>query len=221
MATIEDGNEPLARLTGLCSQNVTKEKIMRKIVSFVHVSLDGFVSSTAEGPAGLEWISISPDLFEYVEQRIQQTDTALYGRNTYQMMESYWPTAADKPDASPHDHAHSRWYKSAHKVVLSKTLVPKNHPDTQIISSNLSDEISKLKHSAGIEILLFGSPSATHALMAENLIDEYWLFVNPILLGQGIPLFKNIKERTSLRLVKSQVFPSGVACLQYEVKRNQ
>lgn len=98
---------------------------MRKIVSFVHVSLDGFVASTAEGLASLAWISISPDLFEYVEQRIQQTDTALYGRITYQMMESYWPTAADKLDASPHDHAHSRWYKSAHKVVLSKTLLEK------------------------------------------------------------------------------------------------
>jgi Dihydrofolate reductase len=85
----------------------------------------------------------------------------------------------------------------------------------------LSDEISKLKHSAGSEILLFGSPSATHALMAENLVDEYWLFVNPILLGQGIPLFKNIKDRTSLTLVKSKIFPSGVVCLQCEVKRNE
>ncbi|EOZ9390091.1 dihydrofolate reductase family protein [Enterobacter cancerogenus] len=194
---------------------------MRKIVSFVHVSLDGFVASTAKGMASLAWISISPDLFEYVEQRIQQTDTALYGRVTYQMMESYWPTAADKPDASPHDRAHSRWYKSARKVVLSKTLSEKNYPNTQIISGNLSEEISKLKHSAGSEILMFGSPSATHALMAENLTDEYWLFVNPILLGQGIPLFKNIKDRTSLTQVKSEVFPSGVMCLQYEVKRNR
>lgn len=194
---------------------------MRKIVSFVHVSLDGFVASTAEGPASLAWISTSPDLFEYVEQRIQQTDTALYGRMTYQMMESYWPTAADKPDASPHDHAHSRWYKSAHKVVLSKTLSEKNHPNTQIISGNLSDEISKLKHSAGSEILVFGSPSATHALMAENLIDEYWLFINPILLGRGVPLFKNIKDRTALSLMNSKIFPSGVVGLQYEVKRNQ
>lgn len=197
------------------------EKIVRKLVSFVHVSLDGFVASTAEGPASLDWISISPDLFEYVEQRIQQTDTALYGRNTYQMMESYWPTAADKPDASPHDHAHSRWYKSASKVVLSKTLLQKDHPKTRIISGNLSDEISKLKHNAGSEILIFGSPSATHSLMAENLIDEYWLFVNPVVLGHGIPLFKNVKDRTSLMLVKSNVFPSGVVCLQYEVKRNQ
>ena len=193
---------------------------MRKIVSFVHVSLDGFVASTAKGPAGLGWISISADLFEYVEQRIEQTDTALYGRTTFEMMESYWPTAADKPDASPHDRNHSRWYKTARKVVLSKTLQEKNHVNTQIISSNLSDEINKLKHGAGSEILIFGSPSATHALMAENLIDEYWLFVNPILLGQGIPLFKDIKDKTALMLVNSKIFPSGVACLQYEVKRN-
>jgi dihydrofolate reductase len=135
-------------------------------------------------------------------------------------MESYWPTAAEQPNASPHDHAHSRWYKTAGKIVLSKTLLEKNHPDTQIISSNLSDEISKLKHSAGSEILVFGSPTATHALMEENLIDEYWLFINPILLGQGIPLFKNIQDRTALTLVKSKNFASGVVCLHYEVKRN-
>ena len=193
---------------------------MRKIVSFVHLSLDGFVASTAKGPAGLGWISISADLFEYVEKRIQQTDTALYGRTTFEMMESYWPTAADKPDASPHDHEHSRWYKSARKVVLSKTLLERNHPNTTIISGNLSDEISRLKHGSGSEILIFGSPSATHALMAENLIDGYWLFVNPVLLGKGVPLFKNINAQAALTLVNTHVFPSGVVCLQYDVRRN-
>lgn len=193
---------------------------MRKIVSFVHVSLDGFVSSTAEGEHSLGWVSVTEEMFSYVEQRIQQTDTALYGRVTFEMMESYWPTAADSPDASAHDHAHSRWYKAARKVVLSKTLSEKDHPNTQIISDNLSAEINALKNSAGSEILVFGSPSATHALMAENLVDEYWLFVNPILLGQGIPLFKNIQDRTALTLVNSHIFASGVVCLHYEVKRN-
>ena len=191
---------------------------MRKIVSFVHVSLDGFVAS-ADG--GLDWISINEELFGYVEQRIKQTDTALYGRVTYQMMEEYWPTAADKPNPTRHDIEHSRWYKNARKIVLSKTLEEKNHTNTKIISSNLTDEITKLKQGAGSEILMFGSPSATHALMAENLIDEYWLFVNPILLGQGIPLFKNIKDRTALTLVKSKIFASGVVCLHYEVNRDQ
>ena len=150
---------------------------MRKIVSFMHVSLDGFVASTDEGMASLGWISLSDDLFAYVDQRIQQTDTALYGRVTYQMMESYWPTATEQPNASTHDQAHSRWYKTARKIVLSKTLLEKNNPDTKIISSHLSDEISKLKHSAGSDILVFGSPGATHALMAENLDI------------QGFPLF--------------------------------
>jgi dihydrofolate reductase len=194
---------------------------MRKIVSFVHVSLDGFVSSTAEGEHSLGWVNFSEDMFRYVEQRIQQTDTALYGRVTFEMMEAYWPTAADAPNASAHDHAHSRWYKGARKVVLSTTLSDKDHPNTHIISSNLNAEISALKNSTGSEILVFGSPSATHALMAENLIDEYWLFVNPILLGQGIPLFKNIKDRTALTLVKSHIFTSGIVCLGYEVKRNK
>jgi dihydrofolate reductase len=189
---------------------------MRKIVSFVHLSLDGFVAS-AEG--GLDWVSISEELFDYVEQRILQTDTALYGRVTYQMMKGYWPTAAEKPNASKHDHEHSRWYKSARKVVLSKTLADNNDTNTKIIRSHLSDEITLLKQSAGSEILVFGSPSATHALMAENLIDEYWIFINPVLLGQGIPLFKNIQHRTALKLVKSNIFASGVVCLHYEVKR--
>ncbi|MDP9108858.1 MAG: dihydrofolate reductase family protein [Pseudomonadota bacterium] len=194
---------------------------MRKIVSFTHVSLDGFVASTAAGEHSLGWISMNDELFGYVDQRIQQTDTALYGRVTYQMMESYWPTAAQQPDASAHDHAHARWYQSARKIVLSKTLPKNTQANTHIISDNLSNEISKLKHNDGGEILLFGSPSATHALTAENLIDEYWIFLNPVLLGQGIPLFKNIQDRTALKLISSKVFSSGVVCLGYNVERNR
>ena len=188
---------------------------MRKIVSFVHLSLDGFVS-TADG--GLNWVSLSEELFDYVGQRIQQTDTALYGRVTYQMMEGYWPTAAAQPNASKHDHEHSRWYKTARKIVLSKTLDDKNLGHTKIVRDHLSEEINQLKQEVGSEVLLFGSPSATHTLMAENLIDEYWLFIHPVLLGQGVPLFKNIKDRTKLKLITSKTFASGVVCMHYEVK---
>ncbi|MDH2919553.1 MAG: dihydrofolate reductase family protein [Sideroxydans sp.] len=188
---------------------------MRKIVAFAHLSLDGFMASS-EG--GLDWVTINDELFSYVGQRIQQTDTALYGRNTFQMMEAYWPTAADKANPTPHEIEHTRWYKTAHKIVLSKTLQEKNHANTKIISNNLRGEIAQLKQAAGSEILVFGSPTAAHALMAENLIDAYWLFINPVLLGQGIPLFKNINDRTALTLVQSKIFSSGVVCLHYEVK---
>lgn len=189
---------------------------MRKIVSFAHMSLDGIISSTIDGMHSLGWISISEDLFNFVEERIQKTDTALYGRVTYEMMEAYWPTAGDAPDASAHDIAHSRWYKSARKVVLSKSLAGKSLPNTQIISTNLRDEINQLKQGSGSEILLFGSPSANHALMAEDLIDEYWLFLNPVVVGQGVPLFRNIRHLTRLKLVNTKLFPSGVVGLQYE-----
>lgn len=188
---------------------------MRNIVSFVHLSLDGFVAA-ADG--GLGWVGITEELFDHVEQRIMQTDSALYGRVTYQMMEAYWPTAAEQPNASKHDREHSRWYKTARKIVLSKTLADKNEANTKIIRNNLSEEINRLKQEVGSEILVFGSPSATHSLMAEDLIDEYWIFLNPVLLGQGIPLFNNIQDRTKLKLVTSKTFASGVVCLRYEVK---
>lgn len=193
---------------------------MRKIVSFAHVTLDGFASATTPGMHSLGFVNISEELFNHVEQRIGKTDTALYGRVTYDMMEAYWPTAADQPNASAHDHAHSRWYKSARKVVLSKSMAGSSKPNTHIISNNVAEEIGKLKQGEGSEILLFGSPSATHALMAENLIDEYWLFQNPVLLGQGIPLFRNIQGKTALKLKDSKTFSSGVVCLSYEVKRD-
>lgn len=191
---------------------------MRKLVSFAHVSLDGFMAS-ADG--GLDWVLINDELFRHVESRIQQTDTALYGRVTYQMMEAYWPTAADKPDATRHDIEHSRWYGQADKIVLSRTLPAGSHGNTRIISGQLSDEINRLKQGPGSEILVFGSPRATHSLMAEDLVDEYWLFVNPVLLGEGIPLFQNIGQRTALRLFDTKVFASGVVGLSYESRPNR
>jgi dihydrofolate reductase len=189
---------------------------MRKLVLFMHTSLDGFVC----GPNGeMDWINVDEEIFDYAGDRTDHADTALYGRVTYQMMDSYWPTAADQPTATKHDIEHSRWYNKVSKVVISKTMQAANLPNTKIISENLPVEINKLKQASGKDILMFGSPSAAHALMQDNLIDDCWLFINPILLGQGIPLFKDINERMKLKLVKTNAFKSGVVCLHYEVAR--
>lgn len=189
---------------------------MRKIISFMHMSLDGFVA----GPNGeMNWIKVDEEIFDHVGKRISQTDSALYGRTTYQMMESYWPEAGNKPNASKHDIEHSRWYNKAHKVVLSKTLKDADLPNTTIISDNLSDRLNEIKQQAGSEILLFGSPTATHALIQQNLIDGYWLFVNPVILGQSIPLFADIKDKIKLKLLSTQQFTSGVTELNYTVDR--
>jgi dihydrofolate reductase len=192
---------------------------MRKIISFIHISLDGFVA----GPNGeMDWIKVDDEIFDYVGKRISEGDTALYGRVTYQMMETYWPTAADKPAATKHDIEHSKWYKNVQKVVLSTTMKDAGLTNTKIISDNLSDKINELKqsHNGGSkEILLFGSPTATHSLMQLNLIDSYWLFINPIVLGRGIPLFVNIKDKIKLKLLTTRQFTCGVTELNYIVDR--
>lgn len=187
---------------------------MRRIISFMHISLDGFVA----GPNGeMNWIKVDQEIFDHVEKRIKLGDTAIYGRVTYNMMESYWPTAADKPNATKHDVEHSKWYSKVHKIVLSKTLKEPHLPNTTVISDNLAEKINEVRQHTGEDILLFGSPTATHALMNEGLIDGYWLFVNPIVLGEGIPLFVGAKEKTKLKLISTRQFTSGVIELNYYV----
>lgn len=189
---------------------------MSRIISFMHISLDGFVA----GPKGeLDWIKADEEIFTYVGQRISKSNTALYGRVTYQMMESYWPTAGKKPNASKHDIEHSKWYDKVHKVVLSNNMNNSGLRNTTVISNNLANSLNKIKQQSGEEILLFGSPTATHSLIQHNLIDGYWLFVNPIILGKGIPLFADIKEKIKLKLSPTtRQFACGVTELNYLVE---
>ena len=190
---------------------------MRQLISFVHISLDGFVA----GPNGeMNWITVNQEIFDHVGERISETDTALYGRVTYELMQSYWPNAGDKPGASKHDVEHSKWYEKAHKIVLSKTMKNASLTNTTIISDNLSSAINEIKQGAGSDILIFGSPTATHSLIQQNLVDGYWLFVNPVILGQGIPLFVDIKEQIKLKLLSTHQFACGVTGLNYAVDRH-
>ncbi len=189
---------------------------MRPIISFMHISLDGFVA----GPNGeMNWITINEEIFDHVGKRISRTDAALYGRTTYQMMEGYWPTAADKPNASKHDIEHSKWYAGVHKIVLSTTLNSAGLTNTTVINGDLPEKVRAVKQQPGSEILLFGSPTATHALMQHGLIDGYWLFVNPIILGKGVPLFSGIGEQTKLTLERTKQFACGVTELDYSVNK--
>ena len=181
----------------------------------MHISLDGYVA----GPKGeIDWITVNDEIFDHVGKRINQGDTALYGRATFEMMENYWPTASDKPNATRHDIEHSQWYKEVHKIVLSRTLAEKDFTKTQIISDKIKANLHQIKHAQdGEDILLFGSPTATHVLMQEGLIDGYWLFVNPIILGAGIPLFSGDLIKTKLKLLSTQSFSSGVIELNYSI----
>lgn len=185
---------------------------MRSLVYFMHASLDGFVGGLN---GEMNWITVDDEIFDFVSTMTDQADTALYGRVTYQMMEAYWPTAAEKPNATKHDKEHAVWYKHVSKVVLSKTMNESGLNNTTVIRDNLVENINHLKQQAGKNILIFGSPSASHSLLTMGLVDEFWIFVNPVLLGQGIPLFKNVPALTKLKLLESKPFTSGVIALHY------
>jgi dihydrofolate reductase len=190
---------------------------MRRIISFMHISLDGFVAGSN---GELNWVTVNEEIFEYIGTRISNGDTALYGRVTYQMMESYWPAAGSKPNATKHDIEHSKWYSKIHKIVLSKSIQSDVLYNTTIVGDNVVESINAIKNQQGEDVFLFGSPTATHSLIQQNLIDGFWLFVNPVILGQGIPLFANIKESIKLKLVPiSRQFGCGVTELNYIIER--
>jgi len=183
----------------------------------MHTSLDGFVAGLN---GEMDWINVDDAIFDFVATMTDKADAALYGRVTYEMMQSYWPTAGEEPNASKHDKEHSAWYNKVSKIVLSKTMSEKGLDNTIVISDQLAENINKIKKREGKNILIFGSPTASHSLMRHGLIDEFWLFVNPILLGQGIPLFKDVTETTKLKLIETKTFSCGVIALHYETKRN-
>ncbi len=190
---------------------------MRRLIFFMHTSLDGFVAGLN---GELDWIKIEDEIFDFVDTMTSTSDTALYGRVTYEIMQNYWPNAGEKPNATKHDKTHSAWYNHVNKVVLSTTLSEAGLDNTRVVSNQLKENINNIKNQDGKNILIFGSPGASKSLLNEGLIDEFWLFVNPILLGQGVPLFSGAMETTKLNLLESKTFSCGVIALHYETKRD-
>ena len=185
---------------------------MRKVVWLMHVSLDGFVA----GPNGeIDWILLDDEVFDDGRDLINAGDTALYGRVTYQLMESYWPTAADSPTATKHDIDHARWVNPALKVVFSRTLKKADWQNTRIVKDHIPEEIAKLKKQPGKNMILFASPSLASTFMNLDLIDEYWFNINPIILGKGKPLFKELGDMRKLKLLGSKTYKTGVVNLHY------
>ena len=106
------------------------------------------------------------------------------------------------------------------KVVLSTTMSQEGLDNTTVIGNHLAENINKIKQQDGKNILIFGSPTASHSLLSQGLIDEFWLFVNPIIVGNGIPLYKGETETTKLKLIESKTFLCGVIALHYETMRD-
>lgn len=185
---------------------------MRKLVLFMHVSLDGFA---AVENGGLDWISYDSELQQYADGIVATVGSPVYGRVTYELMAGYWPGVLNNPNASEHSKAHARWVDNVTKIVFSKTMKKADWNNTIVINDNIAEEINNLKQQPGKDLVIFGSPRLAHSFMKLDLIDEYQLTVNPVLLGSGIPAYQDIKNKTNLKLVKGTLLKSGVVGLHY------
>ncbi|HEX8932464.1 MAG TPA: dihydrofolate reductase family protein [Patescibacteria group bacterium] len=187
---------------------------MRKVVLFMHLSLDGFCA-TPDG--GLDWISYDDELQNWADDIIKNiVGSPLYGRVTYELMK-YWQTVLTDPNATKHDMEHAQWLENVEKIVFSKTLKKEDWNNTTVISgSNLTEEVGKLKKQPGKDLVIFGSPSLAREFIDLGLIDEYQLSVSPVILGSGKTAFHDIMKKVKLKLLRSQILKSGVATLHYE-----
>lgn len=180
---------------------------MRKIIFLMHVSLDGYVA-TADGD--MSFVTYDKELEQYSHALHASTDVAIYGRVTYEMMAGYWPTVLDDPNADEGSLAHARWVTDATKYVVSTTLDSVDWVNTVIVKDNLAETFTKLKNQSGKDMWLLGSPRLAQTFMALDLIDEYRLNINPVVLGSGMPLFKAGADRKNLELIEAKHFQCGV-----------
>jgi dihydrofolate reductase len=185
---------------------------MRNLMLIVHISLDGFVADT-EGK--LNGFDAGDENLQFVCSLTEGADAALMGSVSYKLLNDWWPTAATRAGATTAEIDFSIWYNAAQKIVISKTMSDEHLHNTIIIRDNIAEEISKLKEQPGKNILIFGSPSVTQILMQADLIDSYWIFINPVIFGKGIRLFAESSKMLKLTLVSSKAFDNGEFGLHY------
>jgi dihydrofolate reductase len=182
---------------------------MRKIIVSNLVSLDGFF----EGPnREIDWFVVEEEFFEYAKELLRSVDTILFGRVTYEGMASYWPTQAAKDNDPTITHK----MNNLSKVVFSKTLSTVEWNNSKLVKGNIAEEIPKLKQEPGKDMVIFGSGSIVSALTRLGLIDEYRIIVNPVILGKGNPLFKDLQDKFNLELLKTKKLKSGVVIFYYQ-----
>lgn len=178
------------------------------------VSLDGFF----EGPnKEIDWHNVGGEFNDYAIDLLNNVDTLLFGRVTYQLMASYWPS----PTAVTNDPIVTDKMNNLSKIVFSKTLSSVEWNNTRLIKENIGEEISNLKKKPGKDIAIFGSSDLALTFIQLGLIDEYRIIVNPIVLGDGKSLFKGIKDKLNLKLVQTKTFISGNVLLNYHPGRKE
>lgn len=172
----------------------------------VNISLDGYADHT---------VGVADDeLHDFFSNLLDETGIQLFGRVTYQMMESYWPHAHEDPASSKSDLGFADKFNAIPKIVFSSTLEKAEWNNTTLVRTSALEYVAKLKETNG-KNLFIGGIKLAGSFMSHGLIDEYWLLVHPVVVGKGRRLFENGDEKLKLRLVGSRALKSGVVVLHY------
>jgi dihydrofolate reductase len=165
---------------------------MRKLISFNLITLDSFFEGANQD---ISWHNVDAEFNEFAVEQSRSGDTLLFGRVTYQLMASYWPT----PDAIKNDPIVADYMNRTPKIVVSRTLEKAEWNNTQVVKDHVAEEITKLKQQRGKDIAVFGSANLLSTLMQLDLVDEHRIMVNPVILGNGTPLFKKTKDKQEIK----------------------
>ena len=187
----------------------TSPATARKVILFNMITLDGFF----EGPnQDISWHNVDEEFNEFAIQQLDTIGAIIFGRVTYVGMASYWPTdlaLADDPEVAGR-------MNSIPKLVFSQTLDKADWNNTRLIKGDIAAELTRLKQQPGKDLFIFGSGRLAASFTMLGLIDEYRLIVNPVVLGQGTPMFRGLSQPLKLSLLSTRVFKSGNVLLFYE-----
>ena len=185
---------------------------MRKLIIFNHVSLDGYFTD-ANGDMSFARNEVQDAEWDaFVAGNASGGGTLVFGRITYELMVSFWPTPAaaeSMPDVAER-------MNNLPKVVFSRTLEDVSWNNTKLVKDDMTGEIRRMKKGAGDDMVIFGSGTIISQLAQEGLIDEYQIVVDPTALGNGRTMFDGIKEKLTLKLKNTRTFSNGNVLLCYE-----
>lgn len=184
---------------------------MRRVIFWMMASVDGYAETRDRR---LDWHVVDEELHRHFNAETSTAGALLYGRRTFEIMAGHWPTVDTGPKSPQHEVEYARLWRRIPKVVFSRTLVGADW-GTRVVRDNLVEEVTRLKEQPGGDLVLSGADVAS-TFIRHGLIDEYRLYVNPVVLGAGRPVFVDLGSPLALRLVETRAFGSSVVMLRYE-----
>ena len=188
---------------------------MRNVILSVNTTLDGFMAGL-KGELDWHFSHWNEKMAEYAFEQLSAMDTILIGRITYESMAGHWPSASASLISTERDKEFAGLMNNLPKIVFSRTLSVVDWNNSRLVRNNIAREITRLKNQPGKDMILLGGPAIISTFMRLDLIDEYRMWVSPVVLGKGIPLFKDVRDKFNLRLLITKTFSNGVILHCYQ-----